>query len=96
VYKDADPADLFFNEKPIRIERADGRYVLSIHLPFVEKSQLDVSQKGEELLLKAGTVKRNILLPRVLLNHYIEGAKFERDRLRITFQKTKETQEGRS
>lgn len=95
VYKNADPARLFFNQKPIRIEKADGGYVLSIHLPFVEKSELDVFQKGEELLLKAGPIKRNILLPRILINHSILGAKFEKDRLKITFQKKKETQRGR-
>jgi arsenite-transporting ATPase len=75
VYKDANPAHLFFSQKPIRIEKADGRFVLSIHLPFVEKREIDVTLKGEELLLKAGTVKRNILLPRILLNHPILGAK---------------------
>ncbi len=96
VYQSADPARLFFAERPIRIEKADGRYVLSIHLPFVEKSRLDVSQKGEELLLKAGPIKRNILLPRILLNHSILGAKFDKDRLRITFQKTVNTENGRS
>jgi arsenite-transporting ATPase len=85
VYHDADPARLFFSEKPIRIEKGDGTYVLSIHLPFVEKNELDVFQKGEELYLKAGAIKRNILLPRILINHSIQGAKFEEDRLRITF-----------
>jgi len=32
-----------------------------------------------------GSLKRNILLPRILLNHTIEGAKFERGRLKVTF-----------
>jgi arsenite-transporting ATPase len=85
LYRNADPAQIFFSQKPIRIEKEDGKYVLSLHLPFVEKSQLDLFQKGEELFVRVGLLKRNILLPRVLLNRTIKGAKFERDRLKIAF-----------
>jgi len=86
VYRSKDPARLFFAQKPLQIEKEDGRFVLSIHLPFVEKSALDLFQKGEELFIRVGPLKRNILLPRVLLNHSIRGAKFVEERLRITFQ----------
>ncbi len=85
VYGQEDPTKLFFSQKPIQIEKVDGRYVLSLNLPFVEKSSLDLTQKGEELIVKAGTFKRNILLPRILLHHSVMGAKFEGERLRITF-----------
>jgi len=86
VYRGADPVRLFSSEKPIRIEKADGKYVLSVHLPFMEKCDLDVFQKGEELHVRAGPIKRNILLPRVLLFRSVLGAKYENDRLKITFQ----------
>ncbi|MBN2409093.1 MAG: ArsA family ATPase [Candidatus Aminicenantes bacterium] len=86
VYRGKDPARLFFTQKPLRIEKENGRFILSLHLPFVEKSDLDVFQKGEELFIRVGPLKRNILLPRVLLNHSIRGAKFVEERLRITFQ----------
>jgi len=85
VYDDQDPTQLFYSQRPIQIEKIDGRYVLSLNLPFVEKSALDLTQKGEELIVKAGLFKRNILLPRILLHHSVQGAKFEGDRLRITF-----------
>ncbi len=86
VYRGKDPARLFFAQKPLRIEKEDGRFVLSIHLPFVEKRDLDLFQKGEELFIRVGPLKRNILLPRLLLNHSIQGAKFVEERLLITFQ----------
>jgi arsenite-transporting ATPase len=86
VYQDKDPARLFFAQKPLQIKKEDGRFVLSLHLPFVEKSDLDLFQKGEELFIRVGPLKRNILLPRVLLNHSIRGAKFVEERLLITFQ----------
>ncbi|MCX6577722.1 MAG: ArsA family ATPase [Candidatus Aminicenantes bacterium] len=85
VYGDQDPTQLFFSQKPVRIEKVDGRYILSLNLPFVEKSDLDLTQKGEELIVRAGAFKRNILLPRILLHHSILGAKFEGERLHITF-----------
>ncbi len=86
VYGGSDPARRFFACQPLRIEKEDGRFVLSLHLPFVEKKDLDIFQKGEELFIKVGLLKRNILLPRVLLNHSVRGAKFVDERLRITFQ----------
>jgi arsenite-transporting ATPase len=85
VYGDQDPTRLYFSKKPIQIEKVGGRYILSLNLPFVEKGALDLTQKGEELIVRAGAFKRNILLPRILLHHSVQGAKFEGERLRITF-----------
>jgi len=86
VYRGKDAAKLFFAQKPLQIEKEDGSYVLSLHLPFVEKGDLDLSQKGEELFIRVGPLKRNILLPRVLLSHSIQGAKFVAERLKIRFE----------
>jgi arsenite-transporting ATPase len=85
VYGGADPARLFFAQKPIRIAKEDGKYVLSLHLPFVEKSDMDLTQKGEELFIRVGAIKRNIFLPRVLQNHTIKQARFVNERLKVTF-----------
>jgi arsenite-transporting ATPase len=85
VYHEADPARLFFAQKPIRIEKEDGKFVLSLHLPFAEKADLDLTQKGEELFIRVGAIKRNILLPRILLNHSVQQAKFVNENLKITF-----------
>jgi arsenite/tail-anchored protein-transporting ATPase len=85
VYKGADPARLFFAQKPIRIAKEDGKYVLSLHLPFVEKSEMSLTQKGEELFVRVGAIKRNILLPRILLNRTIKQARFVNERLKVTF-----------
>jgi len=86
VYRGKDPARLFFSQRPLQIEKENDCFVLSLHLPFVEKSDLDLFQKGEELYIRVGSLKRNILLPRVLLSHSIRGARFVKERLKITFQ----------
>lgn len=85
VYKDADPAGLFFAQQPIRIAKENGKYVLSLYLPFAEKSDLDLTQKGEELFIKVGTIKRNILLPRILLHRSVKQARLVNEKLKIIF-----------
>ncbi|OGD18757.1 MAG: arsenic-transporting ATPase [Candidatus Aminicenantes bacterium RBG_16_63_16] len=85
IYQDRDPAQVFFAQRPIRILKEDGRFVLSLHLPFVEKAEVDLSQKGEELMVKVGPLKRNILLPRILLSRKVQGARFDNERLKIVF-----------
>jgi len=85
VYGKKDPTQIFFSQKPIIVEKADGGFDLSLNLPFVEKKDLDLSQKGEELFIKVGNYKRNILLPQTLLNYSLKGAKFEKTRLKISF-----------
>ena len=60
---------------------------MTLRLPFVEKGSVDLTRKGEELIVKAGSFKRNIMLPRVLLHLTVTGARFDGDQLRITFAK---------
>ncbi|PDY18528.1 arsenic-transporting ATPase, partial [Bacillus cereus] len=40
---------------------------------------------GDELIIRAGSVKRNITLPKTLTHLSIQGAKFEEDVLNIRF-----------
>ncbi|NIO49847.1 MAG: TRC40/GET3/ArsA family transport-energizing ATPase [Candidatus Aminicenantes bacterium] len=85
VYGGNDPTQIFFTQRPIVIEKKDGGFDLSLNLPFVQKKDLDLFQKGEELHIRVGNYKRNILLPHFLLNYSIKEAKFEEERLRISF-----------
>ena len=85
VYGKKDPSQIFFTQKPISIEKTDGGFDLSLHLPFVKKKDLDLYQKGEDLFVRVGSYKRNILLPQTLLNHSIKDAKFDKDMLKISF-----------
>jgi arsenite-transporting ATPase len=85
VYGDQDPSRVFFTQKPIQIQKENGRYIMTLYLPFLEKAAIDLTQKGEELVVRAGSFKRNILLPRVLLHASVRSARYEGDLLRITF-----------
>lgn len=85
IYRDSDPAQTFYAQKPIRIEKADGGFDMYLNLPFVEKKDLSLSLNGEELYIRVGTYKRMILLPQTLQNYAVQEAKFEEERLRISF-----------
>jgi arsenite-transporting ATPase len=85
VYDRKDPTRIFFTQKPISIEKTDGGFDLFIYLPFVKKKDLDLYQKGEDLFVRVGNYKRNILLPQTLLHYSIKEAKFDKERLRISF-----------
>lgn len=74
-----------FNLRTQHIKKEGEHYVFSLHLPFADKQELSLNQKGDELIVRAGSVKRNITLPRVLVTQSILGAKFEEDELKIRF-----------
>lgn len=85
VYSSKDPAQLFYSQKPITIQKADGGFDMCLHLPFVKRKDLDLYKSGEELAVRVGNYKRNILLPQMLTHYSIKGAKFEEEKLRIYF-----------
>ncbi len=85
LYGEQDPSQVFLKEQPLSIEQQDGRYSLSLKLPFTEKDALDVWIHGDELVIRVRNFKRHIMLPRALASRRISEARFEGDRLRVCF-----------
>lgn len=85
VFKESDGSAILYKGRAQTIEKDGQAYVLSIDMPFVEKSQLTLNQKGDELIIRVGSVKRTITLPRTLLNYAITRARFEDNALKIRF-----------
>ncbi|WP_178022095.1 ArsA family ATPase [uncultured Paenibacillus sp.] len=85
TFSDGDPTRIQYSVRTQQVVKEDNVYTLSIYMPFAEKQELALNQKGEELIIRAGNVKRSITLPRTLLNLSIQGAKFEADTLKIRF-----------
>jgi arsenite-transporting ATPase len=94
LYGDQDPTRLFFRGKVQEVVHEDGTYVLSIALPFVSKEQISLVQSGDELTIAVGGLRRNVILPRLLVGLTAQGAKFEGDRLRIRFAGAGEEEEA--
>ncbi len=85
LYKEDDPAHILFNTKTQVIKKEEKGYSLSIYMPFTEKGEISLNQKGNELIIRVGSYKRNMILPRTLLNYSILGARFENQTLNIKF-----------
>ncbi|SFG29234.1 arsenite efflux ATP-binding protein ArsA (TC 3.A.4.1.1) [Desulfotomaculum arcticum] len=79
------PEKFFFHGQTQKISKTEDGYVLEMTLPFVEKGDISLSQKGDELTVRLGEYKRNIFLPRKLLGRDVVGAKLEDSMLKIKF-----------
>ena len=87
VYGDRDPADRFVTSSPQRIEKNGNDYVLSLKVPFVDRSAVDLSRHNGELYVTMGNYRREITLPRVLAQRETAGAAIQDGELRVRFAK---------
>ncbi|MEJ8548668.1 ArsA family ATPase [Brevibacillus borstelensis] len=85
VFKDQNPSTILYRGRTEKIREEDRGMVLELSIPFVEKSDLDLSQTGDELTVNAGAFKRKVILPRPLIGRQVTGAKFSEGRLLIRF-----------
>jgi arsenite-transporting ATPase len=69
------------------VRRDDDSYLLTLRLPFTERSDLDLSTKGDELFVRVGPYRRTIMLPKLLLAREVTGANLKDERLEIVFER---------
>jgi arsenite-transporting ATPase len=87
LYGEHNPAEQLFTGKTHEIiNQDDGSYRLSVSLPFVDKDDLDLYRSRDELTLRVGPYRRNIVLPYALWNLEIADAKFDESTLNIRFE----------
>lgn len=61
---DEDPAAVVRTERPYAFsKRSDGRYVVTLAMPFAAKGEVELFKKGEELVVEVGGWRRHIGLP---------------------------------
>lgn len=89
LYGDKNPMEQMFAGKTHTIEKdeQDGNYNLRVPLPFADKSDMDLYRSRDELTLRVGPYRRNIVLPYALWDLEIADAKFEESTLLIRFSK---------
>ncbi|HVM31295.1 MAG TPA: ArsA family ATPase [Candidatus Limnocylindrales bacterium] len=85
LFEATDPAEFLYRGRPYRVERAESGYRLLVELPFTSREEVSLSRKGDELVLQVGAWRRNIVLPRLLLNAPTRGAKMEQQVLTVNF-----------
>ncbi|WP_299452528.1 ArsA family ATPase [uncultured Microscilla sp.] len=74
LYPDSDPSKPLYNESPFQIIENGSRYLLKIHLPFVEEDSedLSVTSVGQELIIQLGNQRRNFFVPNFLSFYTME------------------------
>lgn len=70
---------------PLRFAREDDGWVLDLALPFVDKRDVDLLRRGDELYIKVGTHTRSIMLPAALTRCDVGGARMADGRLTVRF-----------
>jgi arsenite/tail-anchored protein-transporting ATPase len=85
VYEGGDAAAVLHRDQPIRVRKRGPWYVLSMRLPFVERGGFDVYRKADELYVRVGSYKRNLVLPHALQRLDVKHARFVEDGLEIRF-----------
>ena len=85
LYKDEDPAQVYYKETTLRIVQDQNQYSLEVYLPGIPKNQVELSKNGDELNIRIGNHRRNLVLPQSLAALQPAGAKMEDDFLKIRF-----------
>ncbi|MEM1366646.1 MAG: TRC40/GET3/ArsA family transport-energizing ATPase [Cyanobacteria bacterium P01_H01_bin.15] len=85
LYGDEDPTQVYHTENTIRVVQADDHYSLELYLPRIEKSQIQLNKTGDELNIRIGNHRRNLVLPQALAALQPAGAKMDDDYLKIKF-----------
>ena len=85
VYGDREVTAVLYHDDPIRVRKRGEGYILSMRLPFVSRDDMDIHRRGEELYVRVGSYKRNLILPQTLKRLVVREANFAGDHLEILF-----------
>ena len=85
VYRGLDAMAILYRDDPVRVRKQGAGYVLSMRLPFVERDEMDIHRRGDEIFVRVGSYKRNLVLPQTLKRLSVREANFAGDQLEILF-----------
>jgi arsenite-transporting ATPase len=86
LFGDEDPTAVHYRGEPYRVHRENGTYVLQVELPFTSRERLQLSRRGDELVLQVAGWRRTLLLPRALLDATTRGARMDDGTLTVEFE----------
>lgn len=85
LYGSEDPTQVYYKENTIRVVQNQNQYTLELYLPGIPKDQIQLNKTGDELNVRIGNHRRNLVLPQALAALQPAGAKMEEDYLKIRF-----------
>jgi arsenite/tail-anchored protein-transporting ATPase len=87
IYGDTDPSEILYVDTLYEIVEHDGDYTLTMRLPFVTKEYVDLFKEDGDLVIRIGSFKRHVYLPRALVNRKPGRASLDNNTLSIVFPK---------
>lgn len=85
IYAGRNALEHFYKEEPYRLIKEDGNYRLRLKLPFVSKKDVQLNKLYEELVVRIGSFKRHIMLPRQVSSMDSVSAKMDGEYLNVIF-----------
>ncbi len=76
-----DPSLVTRTEKPYEFTMVDGKYEVRLRMPFVQKAEIGLFKKNDELIVEVGTLRRHIGLPTTMAALVPVKARMEHDML---------------
>lgn len=88
AFGDTNPADVLHRERVYQLDRVNGSYQMRLALPLASRDAIDLTRKRDELVVRVGSHKRNLILPSSLARLPVTGARYDDGALVITFKET--------
>ena len=86
IYGQRNPLERFFIGQPYDLTKEDGVYCLKLKLPFAGKDQVELNKVSDELIVRIGSFKKHILLPRHVAASKSVKARMEEEVLNVCFE----------
>lgn len=86
LYQDKNPEEILFRDTIFEVGKQDGKDCFSVTVPFFDNKDMDLLQKGNELLLIIQNQRRRFLLPAKLARKEIVGARYRDGKMNILFE----------
>jgi arsenite/tail-anchored protein-transporting ATPase len=96
MFEGEDPTAFYYRGHPYSVRREDSAFVLSLELPFTSKDEVRLHRTGDELVVQVGWWRRNLILPRALVDLPTSGAGFDDHVLKVRFAAGPHNQAGAS
>lgn len=94
IFGDEDPSQIYTKEKSMLIYREDGKDIISLKLPFSEKSEVELYKSSDVLIVKVGWYKRSVILPYSMVKKQTSKAEFKDGRLLVYFEEQDKDAKG--
>ncbi len=86
IYRDKNPLERFFDGEPYSFVKVNGKYQLRVKLPFIGKGDVELNKISDELIIRVGSFKRHVLLPRQVAASNSVKAKLDGEYLSVHFE----------